>query len=179
MSIQYAILGFLSQSPQTGYDLKKRFAESSVLYWSGNNNQIYRALVALHQAGDVTQSVEHPDVGPSRKVYTITEQGRANLRVWLLSAPELPQLRSPFLVQLTWADQLESAELADLLARYEDELHVKLLMLREQMYRDNGDSPRTPRESVLWQAIADRWLGFHENELVWVRGLRRKMNNRS
>ena len=48
MSIEHAILGLLSWRPMSGYDLKKIFEEASILYWSGNNNEIYRTLVKLH-----------------------------------------------------------------------------------------------------------------------------------
>lgn len=172
MSIQYAILGFLSWEPLTGYDLKKRFAESDVLYWSGNNNQIYRALVELHQDGLVTQTIHDQPSGPSRKVYTITDLGLAELRAWLMTVPEPPKLRSPFLVQLTWADQLGAGELDDLLAAYEEEVRIKLLMLREQAQRESVVPDRTPRGAFLWRAIAAHVDEFYERELDWVRGLR-------
>jgi hypothetical protein len=42
MSIKHAILGFLSWQPSTGYELKKLFAESDTLSWSGNNNQRWK-----------------------------------------------------------------------------------------------------------------------------------------
>ncbi len=169
MSIKYAILGFLSWEPLTGYDLKKRFADSDVLYWSGNNNQIYRALVELHRDGLVTQAIHDQPSGPSRKVYTITDRGLAELRAWLMTVPEPPQVRSPFLVQLTWADQLGAGELDDLLAAYEEEVRVKLLMVREQAQRAPD---RTPREAYLWRAITAHVDDFYQRELDWVRRLR-------
>jgi PadR family transcriptional regulator AphA len=179
MSIKYAILGFLSWEPLTGYDLKKRFAESEVLYWSGNNNQIYRALVELHQDGWVTQAIHDQPSGPSRKVYTITGRGLAELRAWVMTVPEPPQLRSPFLVQLAWADQLGAGELDDLLAAYEDEVRVKLLMLREQAQRAPDAPDRTPREVFLWRAITAHVSDFYERELEWVLGLRGDLSTRS
>ena len=172
MSIKYAILGFLSWEPLTGYDLKKRFAESEVLYWSGNNNQIYRALVELHQDGWVTQAIHDQPSGPSRKVYTITDKGRAALRQWVLTTPEPPQMRSPFLIQLAWADQLGAGELDDLLAAYEEEVRVKLLMLREQAKRTPDTPDRAPREALMWHAMATHVQEFYEWELAWVRELR-------
>ena len=166
MSINFAILGFLSREPLTGYDLKKRFAGSEIFYWSGNNNQIYRALVELHQAGWVEQTIEQPESGPARKLYTLTDQGRAELRRWLLSPPELPQLRHPLLIRLAWADQLEAAELDELLAQYEEELRVKLLMLRQQMRRDPAPA------GGLWEIVSARWIAFYEQEWEWVQRLR-------
>ncbi|WP_020431692.1 PadR family transcriptional regulator, partial [Paenibacillus riograndensis] len=74
----------------TGYDLKKLIQESSFLYWSGNNNQIYKALVELLNAGFVTNEVRHQDSSPSKKIYTITSSGLAELRKWVVAPPEPP-----------------------------------------------------------------------------------------
>ena len=175
MSIKHAILGFLSWTPLTGYELKKLFAESVTLYWSGNNNQIYRTLVELHKEHLVTLEVQHQADRPSRKLYTITDRGRAELRQWVLSTPALPQLRNPFFVQLAWADQLDSAALDGLLATYEEELRVQLLMLRTQERRKTVSPDRTPRETYLWGMIVEDFVSFHEHELNWVRKLRQTL----
>jgi PadR family transcriptional regulator AphA len=172
MSIQFAILGMLNANPLTGYDLTKIFADSDVFYWSGNNSQIYHALVELHRGKLVTQTIEHQDSGPSRKVYHITDAGRKALQEWVLSPPELPQIRHPFLIQLAWGDQVEAAELDDLLGRYEDEVRVKLLMLREQTQRMTFTPTSTPRGAFLWERITAYWIAFYEQELTWIRTLR-------
>ncbi len=92
MDIKYAILGFLSWKPFTGYELKKVITEAEGFYWSGNNNQIYTSLVELHKEGLVINEVQHQERYPSRKVYSITKEGLSALRKWVLSSPELPQL---------------------------------------------------------------------------------------
>ena len=172
MTIKYAILGFLSWRPLTGYDLKKMFLDATFIYWSGNNNQIYRTLVQLHKEGLVTSEVEHQERGPSRKIYTITEKGSAELRRWVLSAPEVPQLRNSFLIQLAWADQLEPEELDTLLENYEHEVQMQALMYQEQKRRNLINPARTERESYLWGMISDNWIMFYETELAWVQKLR-------
>jgi PadR family transcriptional regulator AphA len=97
--------------------------EASVaLYWSGNNNQIYTTLVKIHNENLVTKKIEHQENAPSRKIYTITKKGLEELHSWIRTPPELPQLKHPFLIQLTWADQLTSEELDNLLSEYEKEL---------------------------------------------------------
>ncbi|MBK9049520.1 MAG: PadR family transcriptional regulator [Chloroflexi bacterium] len=172
MSIKYAILGFLSWTPMTGYDLKKRFEESSTFYWSGNNNQIYKALVELHQAGFVTKEVQQQESLPARKIYTVTALGLAELRQWLITPPELPQRRHPFLVQLAWADLLTPAELDKQLAQYEEEVDTKWRMLQVQQQRATDWPQRTERERHLWQMISENELAFYRGELAWVRELR-------
>lgn len=172
MTIKHAILGFLSREPLAGYDLKKLFADSTTLYWSGNNNQIYRALVQLHKDGLVTQEVQLQEDNPPRKVYTISTAGRAELRQWLLTTPDLPQLRHPLLIQLMWADVLAPEELDDLLRRYEEELQVALLMERERQERGRSEPARSPREAYLRGKIDENWTAFYENQLRWVRDVR-------
>jgi PadR family transcriptional regulator AphA len=175
MDIKYAILGFLSWRPLTGYDLKKIFEDSVFIYWSGNNNQIYKSLVELHREELVTGKVEHQENGPSRKIYTITEKGSADLRKWVLSSPEPPQLRNSFLIQLAWADQLKPNDLDALLEKYEYEVQMQSLMCREQKRRNIINPARTRRESYLWDMISENWITFYEHEFTWARKLRQEL----
>lgn len=177
MTIQYAIIGFLSWRPFSGYDLKKLFADSPFFHWSGNNNQIYTTLVQLQHDGLVASEVQYPERGPARKVYTITEAGLAELRRWLPSPPELPQWRNGFLAQLAWADQLPAEELDRLLAQYEHEVAIQVLMRREQERRGSDHPARTPREAYLWRMIAQNGTLSLETELAWVRELRQGLRD--
>ncbi len=173
MDIKYAILGFLSWKPSTGYDLKKLMTSSEAFYWSGNNNQIYTALVALHREGLVKDRLEEQERYPSKRVYSITPQGIKALCEWVTSSPEPPQYRSLFLAQLAWADSLSTPELDNLLNRYEEEVKTQLLMLGEKRRRGEGAGPsRTPREDYLWRMIEQNHAGRFEKELEWVRELR-------
>lgn len=177
MTIRYAILGLLSREPLSGYDLKKLIADSDVFYWSGSNNQIYRALVDLHRDGLVTQEVQPQEDRPARKIYTITGAGRDALRAWVLTPPDLPQLRHPALIQLAWGDQVESGALDALLAAYEEEVRVKLLMLQEGARREAQVPVRTGCARWLRDAIAGRLRAFYEHELAWVRELRAELTD--
>lgn len=175
MNIKYALLGFLSWRPFTGYDLKKLFVDSIFISWSGNNNQIYSTLVQLHREELVSTEVQHQEHGPTRKMYTITAKGLAELRTWVQSAPELPQLRNVFLIQLAWADLLEPGELDALLEKYEGEIQMQALMYQEHKRRKRINPARTPREAYLWEAIAENCVAFYEHELAWVRKLRQEL----
>lgn len=167
MSIKFALLGFLSETPLTGYDLKKKFSASEIFHWSGNNNQIYRALVELHDEGLVSVDVQQQANKPPRKVYTITEAGRAALRAWIGVTPEPPQIQHALLEKLTWADQFEPELISAMLTSYAEDLRVYLLMLREREQRNGG----TP----LQRRIAEHWQSFYQSELDWVSTLRHSL----
>jgi PadR family transcriptional regulator, regulatory protein AphA len=182
MSIRFAILGFLSWKPFTGYELKKIFADALSFHWSGNNNQIYGSLIELHDSGAVTIEVRQQEKYPAKKLYTITDRGRAELREWLLSGPELPLLRSPAHIQLAWAESLSGPELDALLAAYERQLSDQAIMCRETIRRgkeapegEGGAPRRGARERLIWDSIDENRAAFYESELAWARGLRTKL----
>lgn len=179
MTIKYALLGFLSWQPWSGYDLKKMISQLTFFYWSGNNNQIYKTLLSLLEEGLVTQEVQHQESLPAKKIYSITEKGRDGLREWILSSPSLPELRSTFLVQLAWADQLEAGELDLLLSEYEHEVEVQVQMEREKARRGTPSPQRSPREVFLWEMISENVISSYENQLNWVRGLRRRIQQQN
>lgn len=172
MSINYAILGILSVEPLTGYDLKKIMQDSPFLYWSGNNNQVYKALLELHDNGYVTSELLHQDAAPSKKVYTITDTGLAELRIWSLARPELPELKNPFLVQLAWTRPLRNAELLTLLGQYEEEVQGRLFLEQRRMGTTHFAPARTPRESALWSLIDQNVVDTYQQELRWIERVR-------
>ncbi len=171
MSIKHAILGILSCNPLTGYDLKKIIRDSSFMYWSGNNNQIYKSLVELLNEGFVTNEVQHQESSPSKKIYTITKEGLAELKQWVLSTPEPPEFKKTFLVQLAWADQLSTDELNTLLSQYEYEVKMQIVMQQEIRRRGTFTSDRTPREKLIWDMIYQNIISAYETELAWVKQL--------
>jgi len=179
MSIEYAILGILSWRPLSGYDLKKMIEGSTALYWSGNNNEIYRTLVSLHDQGLVSRQILPQENYPARKVYTITAKGQEELKHWVLSKPTLPQRRHSLLVQLAWADQAGPDELDALLQEYEDEIYMETLLTAARRQPASGrlgyldiSQARTKREAYLWSMILENGSTYYKNELNWVRKLR-------
>ncbi len=172
MSVRYAILGMISRRPLSGYDIKKAFAESSALYWSGNSNQVYPALLALRQEGLVAGEVQQQEKYPAKKVYSITPEGLHELRNWLLSPPEAPRTRSTFLTQLAWSHLLNDDELGTLLDQYQGEVQTRLLMQQEKARRDRLVPRSAPREVVVWESIAEHDAALLARELEWLKHLR-------
>ncbi|WP_256757938.1 DUF4180 domain-containing protein [Cohnella sp. WQ 127256] len=175
MSIQLAILGILSWKPSTGYELKKMFEDSSFMYWSGNNNQIYKALMNLENEDFVTCEVVHQDNSPSKKIYTLTEEGSKELTIWLSSSPEAPEIKKTFLVQFAWSDMLSNQELSEILSKYEYEIKLQLIMQKEKYRRALHSPNRSTRESLIWEMISENIISTYNNELNWVHETRQKL----
>lgn len=172
MSINHAVLGLLSIKPYSGYELKKIMQDSIFMPWSGNNNQIYRSLVELHDQGMVSKTVQHEESSPSKKIYAITPEGLDELRKWVLSMPDAPETKKMFLIQLAWADQLNQEELDTMLIQYESEIKMQILMQQEKKARGNFSPHRTDREEFLWDMIYDNLNSALDCELYWIKKLR-------
>ena len=176
MSIQYAILGLLSWKPSSGYDLKKIFEDSPYLYWSGNNNQIYKSLLQLQKDGFITYETVHQDGAPSKKIYSLTKQGMASLKDWITSVPAVPEFKKPFLIQMAWADMLDKDELTALLTGYEKEIEMQLTLQKEKFDREKDWPNRSPRETFLWNMISVNLMSTFQSELAWVRKVRQQLS---
>ncbi len=168
MTINHAILGILSYRPMSGYDLKKVIQDSLFMHWSGNNNQIYKALLELLEEGLVTGEVVHQENPPSKKIYTITSGGLDTLKAWTACAPEPASFRKSFLIQLAWADLLCDDALRELLRSYEEEIRLQLVMAREKIRRGSAFAARSGQEAFLWRMINENVLSSYQSELAWV-----------
>src|SRR5688572_3144470 len=118
MSLPHAILGILQYYPMTGYDLKTQFFDESIThFWSADQAQIYRTLDKLAEQGWVESQLEIQQDRPNRKVYSITETGRTELRRWLTTDQPLHAVREPLLIQLFFAAQLPNETVVEMLQR--------------------------------------------------------------
>jgi DNA-binding PadR family transcriptional regulator len=126
-------------------------------------------LVELHEDKLVTSEVEYQDKSPAKKVYTITEKGRKELKDWARSVSEPVEFKKAFLIQLAWADILRGDELYKLMKDYENEISLQLIMNREKIRRGGAFKPRTEREAFLWKLIDENILISYQCELDWIR----------
>lgn len=105
---------------------------------------------------------------PARKVYTLTDKGKKELKDWMLSEPELPAVRSEFSTRLTWAASLTRTELMSMIASYRGLLEGQIAMFGELRRRGRETEARAPLEAVLWEKVEDHALAFYEGELRWI-----------
>jgi len=168
-TIHYAILGLLSEKPMTGYDLKKKMQDSLYMYWSGNNNQIYKALLQLSSNDFLKSEILHQDGAPSKKICFITDKGRAELQEWIYSTqPEVPEFRKHFLIQMAFAAKLEPTQIEELLLKYKYELNSQLIIQQEKQRRIKDTKNHTKQEKFIENMIFDNIFKFFKSELEWT-----------
>ena len=103
MDVKTVCLGMLTDGAASGYDLKKQFESSFAHFFVAGYGSIYPALSSLAEEGLVSCERIPQEGKPDRKVYEITDDGRA----FLLKALENPspshKIRSEFLATMCFA----------------------------------------------------------------------------
>lgn len=116
MSLKYAILGLLSEGPRHGYELKSLYDEAVAPSAKLNFGQVYPTLDRLRRDGYVEQNVVSQDDRPDRKVYSLTERGRDELRDWLDTPTPLNlDIRNETFVKLMLARRMANGRPLDVL----------------------------------------------------------------
>jgi len=144
MSLRHALLGMLAEEPASGYDLTRKFERVLQRYaWHAHNSQIYPELKQLAADGLVAVTERGPR---GRQTYAITGPGRAELRRWMLSPPDVFVIRNEFVLRLFLLTALEPEEARALLARMTAESAAALAELREQTakFDARADPASTP-----------------------------------
>jgi DNA-binding PadR family transcriptional regulator len=103
MSLRYAILGFLSSTPASGYQLGREFAQGAGSYWSALPSQIYPELRELEKLGWIAGEVSPTD-GLKRRIFTLTPLGEAELQTWVEADNDYPPERDSERVRLIFLD---------------------------------------------------------------------------
>jgi PadR family transcriptional regulator, regulatory protein AphA len=115
MSLQHLTLGLLKYGPLSGYDLNKAFQASIQHFWNTEQSQIYRALHKLAELGWVeVETIAQADL-PNKKLYRLTDAGRAELQRWLAAPAAVAPSHEAWLGQIFFGAGLDAGELVTVL----------------------------------------------------------------
>ncbi len=150
----HIVLGLLSMSGQaTPYDLKQMAARTVGEFWTLPHSQLYSEPARLARAGYLTEQQEPH--GRRRKLYDLTDRGRAALTGWLQTfAPEPYMLRDPALLKLFFGADLH--RLAE----------VQLQTHRQKLTDYEAIRGQIPTEAPLGPRLALELGIRHERETV-------------
>ena len=161
MSLRYALLGALADSPRTGYALLKHFEQSLAYAWPASHSQIYPELARLLEAG----LIEQAETGArGSKTYAITKEGLEDVRRWLRETEPDRRVRNEAALRTFFLWLLDSEEAA---AQLERERAYWSGVLEE--YRRIEDEPTgTDRKSRAFRIALEGGIAGAETRLEWL-----------
>jgi DNA-binding PadR family transcriptional regulator len=105
MSLKYAVLAALLEGEASGYELSKAFDVSFANFWPATPQQLYRELERLAQDGLIEARVVQQERRPNKRMFTLTEAGRDDLRAYAAEPPRRPTaVRDELLIKLQAMD---------------------------------------------------------------------------
>jgi DNA-binding PadR family transcriptional regulator len=160
----------------SGYELKKRFSSSLGYGWRAYDTQIYRELKTLEASGLVSGRAEKGDRGPDRRVYAVTDAGRAALVAWLESPLDDTWYKSELTLRIWSMHLMGAAALADLLDGVESasRAYLEQLVARRAELREVYGPPEVTDDphGVGHQLILEFDQEVAERKLAWIARVR-------
>lgn len=104
MALKHAILAALRGGEATGYELSKRFDVSVANFWPATPQQIYRELDRLESEGMLTARLVEQSSRPNKRIFRVTESGRAELEEFIRATARPTAIRDDLLVKVVALD---------------------------------------------------------------------------
>ncbi len=171
---KFAVLGFLTWKPMSGYDLKKAVESSISNFWSESYGQIYPILRQLTAEGLTTRETTVTEGGRPQHVYAITPAGRAALARWLAEPASREPTRNELLLKIFFGSQ---GDIAGLIAHLEESERrnrievAKYAEISREISQTSGDLP----EARFWMMTVRYYLRVCRAAIDWAAETRKEL----
>jgi DNA-binding PadR family transcriptional regulator len=170
--LDFALLGFLNYTPMTGYELKQNMDGSTSHFWNAKLSQIYTTLKALEKKGWIHSTIQTQEDRPDKRVYTITTEGRRNLKKWLAEPFTESASKNTFLLKLFFGAQTDKKTILALLHlqknRHQRQAEMYRTETRDMIKRAVKENPDLRKDGIFWEATR-RFGELHEEMYVkWL-----------
>jgi HlyD family secretion protein len=150
MNVKTLCLALLMREPLSGYEIRKLVTEGTLAYFAeASYGSIYPALDRLEAERLVTAHEERDPGKPARRVYTITDAGRAAFLAAVHQTPGEDVFRSPFLMVAASAPLVERAHIARVIDERITHLEGELARMRAEL-RDIADEAEECGGGYAW-----------------------------
>ena len=175
MSIRHSLLALLQDRPRYGYELRTGFQDRTGSAWPLNIGQVYTTLERLERDGLVRKDGAD---GEGHIVYSITPEGRTEVRAWFASpVPRSSPPRNELAIKLALGLTLPGVDVGAAIYAQRS-ASIRALQEYTKARRDMASQHRpmdTARllvlDSLIFQTEAEvRWLDLCEARLMQLAG---------
>lgn len=168
ITLEYILLGLLSDSPDHGYALFERVKNTPELslIWQVKRSKLYYLLDKLAGEGLLSSSLLSQEDYPDRKIYRLTPKGRREFQEWLLS-PVLSSryVRIAFLSKLYFALKQNGEDALDL-------IDSQLQICREWLESLESEQEQVVEDDFISRQVYQFRIGQISAMLAWLENCR-------
>lgn len=140
------ILGLLTWWPMAGYEIRSEIDASLGNFWSESFGQLYPQLKTLADAGLIEETLGAENDTRGKRVYKITDAGRAALATWLSEPPKSRPVRDELLLKVFFAAEGDTEDIQVHVSSERNKARQTLahyLDIQENLQRMKSDKPKT------------------------------------
>jgi DNA-binding PadR family transcriptional regulator len=183
VSLKFAVLATLLDGEASGYDLAKVFTASVANFWSAVPQQIYRELEKLEADGLIVGRVVQQDRLPNKRMFILTEAGRADLNNFTRTPTRPMPMRNELLVKVQAVD---AGDIDAVSAAVEERMErARVTLARYERQRDRLLGGRSEAEYLRDAARVGPYLTlmrgrmYEEDNIRWAESTLRILADRS
>lgn len=164
----YVILGLLSESALSGYQIKKLVDVRFRFFWSESYGQIFPTLKSLCANGLIKEIVTVEGQKRSQKTYQITREGLEALQQWLKLPVERESIRLEILLKMYFSHLVDAEVMIKHLLKFQQahEQDLQILNLFESELKNILDQHQNHPNVLL---VIDFGQKVNEAYLDWSR----------
>lgn len=135
LSPEYALLGFLDQSPAHGYELHQKLVDQLGEIWHASLSQTYNILTRLETQGYIEGTTYAQEKRPDKRELVLTAAGRERFETWVrsLSPCSVRAIRVEFITRLYFLHARSPDASRKAIDAQSDALQSYLIHLNEKM----------------------------------------------
>jgi DNA-binding PadR family transcriptional regulator len=183
VSLKFAVLATLLEGEASGYDLAKAFTASVANFWSAVPQQIYRELEKLEADGLIVGRVVQQDRLPNKRMFILTEAGRADLNNFTRTPTRPMPMRNELLVKVQAVD---AGDIDAVSAAVEERMErARVTLARYERQRDRLLGGRSEAEYLRDAARVGPYLTlmcgrmYEEDNIRWAESTLRILAERA
>jgi PadR family transcriptional regulator AphA len=160
---QYAVLGMLTISSMSGYEIRQTLQISVAAFWAESDGQIYPTLAKLTKQGYIKCKAKNSV--REKKVYSITAKGMTELKKWLVLEADTKLVRDELLLKLFFGTHSSpETNLEHIRAhRYTTKARLSQLINKKELMQEQQNSPHFP----YWQISIQYGIQVSEAVVKW------------
>lgn len=164
----FVILGLLSESPLTGYQIKKVITARFSFFWHESFGQLYPALKSLKQRALIEEVNLESLQNHAQITYRITADGTEALKQWLHEPPEHERMRLGILLKMYFSGLVPDAVTLAHLKRFQEDHEKDLNTLKQYQKELQGIIMQHANHARVLQVI-DFGIQTNKTYLQWCK----------
>ncbi len=173
----YAILGMLSITSMSGYEIRQMIQQSTANFWSESYGQLYPALAKLVKLGLINFKLAQEKQAQSKKIYQLNPSGSKELKQWLALEPTKSIIRNELLLKLFFGANVSSQVNLDHVQHEADQTAARLQefkLARTRLIKTHPDSPHLE----YWLMTLQYGYDLAAAKLKWCKNFIKKLEKK-